>query len=63
MLKFSDAVIVVGKTMKDNYEKFQKNIFVDLDGFDETFFALFALVSRRRACRGERLDLVRHLIL
>jgi glycosyltransferase involved in cell wall biosynthesis len=34
VLKFSDAVIVVGKTMKDNYEKFQKNIFVVTNGFD-----------------------------
>ena len=34
VLKFSDAVIVVGKTMKENYEVFQKNIFVVTNGFD-----------------------------
>ena len=34
VLKFSDAVIVVGKKMKEKYEKFQKNIFVVTNGFD-----------------------------
>ena len=34
VIKFSDAVIVVGKTMKENYEVFQKNIFVVTNGFD-----------------------------
>lgn len=34
VLKKADAVIVVGKTMKENYKKFNKNIHVISNGFD-----------------------------
>ncbi|MBI9042712.1 glycosyltransferase [Lutibacter sp.] len=34
VLKLSDAVLVVGNTMKQNYEPFNKNIFVVTNGFD-----------------------------
>ncbi len=34
VLKLSDAVLVVGETMKENYQPFNKNIFVVTNGFD-----------------------------
>lgn len=46
VLKFSDAVIVVGKTMKENYEVFQKNIFVVTNGFDGEIAAQAKLDSK-----------------
>ncbi len=36
VLKNADAVVVVGNTMKENYLKFNSNIFTITNGFDET---------------------------
>ena len=36
VLEYSDAVIVVGETMKQNYKSFNKNIHVIYNGFDTT---------------------------
>ena len=37
VLQNSDAVLVVGKTMKENYKKYNSNIYVVTNGFDDGF--------------------------